>query len=456
MELDEVKEKIIEVISGNVPCVKDVSVSVIHGNKNCLGISFTPDFADRRLIEKQDDIVDSWKDIYEYEYNKANLERNNFDTDIWKSAFTRESIPEELMREWTVNTISRIQNLQPGVVLEIGCGTGLLALSIVKNVKKYIATDFSSTIIEKLNTYKTAHNIRNLELHVCTAAEFDSVGDLSSVDTVIMNSVIQYFPRAEYLSRVIESLSSSIENGKIFIGDIRDYFLLQRFYCDVIKNKYPNIPDDELLSKSQTAAKRESELFVAPDFFIDLYKQNKNITGIEILPKRGSAESEMNCYRYDVILYVGDEHRYNVVDSSSINFTQLSDNIFNNIVPSELPENFVIKNYPDIRKCKYDQSASGALSIENIESIAHKYGYNFYFCYSIDSKLRSRYMDLFFYKKNNVVFHNLYCNAETDRDSCNIPLELQISNMCIQCIKNELRKHVSESVLDMCIYMMQR
>ncbi len=455
MDLNKTKEKVIKVISDSVRCIKNVNVDFVNNDKVYLLISFSPDFTSEHLIKKQDDVVDSWKDIYEFEYNNVKLENNDFDTDIWKSTFTRENISKELMREWVANTVSRIRSLQPNIVLEIGCGVGLLLLQIVDYVKKYIATDFSSTIIEKLNTYKNACNIQNLELYVSSARDFRSISELCDVDTVIMNSVIQYFPSAKYLSGVICELSDYIKNGQIFVGDIRDYSLLQQFYYDVNKSKHPNLSYDELLSRSQIDARREGELFVSSDFFIDLYKQNKNITGIEILPKRGSVELEMNCYRYDVILYVGDNHNENIIDSSTIYFKELNKDVFKNVAFHELPENFVIKNYPDIRKCKNDQSIAELLTIENIESIAHKYDYNFYFCYSVDAKFRSHYMDLFFYRKDNIKFHNLYCNAETDNCCYNIPLEQQIFNTCIQHIKNELKKHLSEAELNACKYVMQ-
>lgn len=449
------KDSIVRIISEQVRCVKDVSVDFSSDDNRFL-IKFTPDFTYPAFICRENDIIGSWRDVYDYEYSSVTLEANNFDTGIWKSTFTGENIAKNLMQRWVTNTISRIKYLQPNIVLEIGCGTGLLALQLVKYVKKYIATDFSSTVIEKLGAYKNAHDIQNLELHVASAKDLDSIGDISCVDTVVLNSVAQYFPNEAYVSDLIGELVKRIKNCKIFFGDIRDYALMDQFYYDIAKSKFPNLSEEELLSREKTESKREGELFIAPEFFINIYKQNKNVSGLEILPKRGSGELEMNRYRYDAVLYVGSNFSEEFISSSNVSFGELKvEDIQNGILADGVPENFVIKNYPDLRK-NHQCGIEHLLSIEDFENIAHEGGYNLYFCYSVDAKYRSRCMDLFFYKDSRIRFWDLYKNAQTSDCCCNIPLEQQVFNICVQNIKNELQKHVSDEELSMCDYVMLR
>ena len=53
-------------------------------------------------------------------------------------------------------------------------------------------------------------------------------------DTVILNSVAQYFPSLHYLEQVIEQAIERIGiTGRIFLGDVRHYGLLDAFHLSV-------------------------------------------------------------------------------------------------------------------------------------------------------------------------------------------------------------------------------
>lgn len=61
--------------------------------------------------------------------NKINNEPVNRENAIlpgWNSSYSGEPIPQDQMQEWVSGTVSRIKELQPKNLLEIGCGTGLL------------------------------------------------------------------------------------------------------------------------------------------------------------------------------------------------------------------------------------------------------------------------------------------------------------------------------------------
>jgi len=54
------------------------------------------------------------------------------------------------------------------------------------------------------------------------------------VDTVILNSVVQYFPNIDYLRLVLERAVDLVSpGGRIFVGDVRPFGLLRVFHSSV-------------------------------------------------------------------------------------------------------------------------------------------------------------------------------------------------------------------------------
>ncbi|MHA4842640.1 amino acid adenylation domain-containing protein [Flavitalea antarctica] len=258
------------------------------------------------LYESQ---VKSWQEIYETEY-ALNPSGNNeeFDTDIWMDSFTGEQIPVDQMREWLADIVQVIMSQKPANLLEIGCGKGLIYFQLAGKLKKYIGTDFSpasiSHIRRTINKVTTKGGVT--ELRVCAAHEIiQSVPE--QVDTVLLNSIVQYFPGQGYLTDVIrKSLSLLGSKGRIIIGDVRDLRLLelfkgrmhlQKLHGTVSIQEFKWALDDEVLN--------EKELCLSPEYFYGLKVLFPEISHVEIKWKQGSYVNELSLYRYDVIIDVG-------------------------------------------------------------------------------------------------------------------------------------------------------
>ena len=127
---------------------------------------------------------------------------------------------------------------------------------------------------------------------------------------MILNSVAQYFPSIEYLLKVLEGAIESVEEGSIFVGDLRSLPLLKAFHTSVQLHQAPeSMPANQILAHVQHQVAQEEELVVDPAFFAALQNRIPRITGVEILLKRGRHRNEMSQFRYDVILRVGTESR---------------------------------------------------------------------------------------------------------------------------------------------------
>src|ERR1700739_4353965 len=125
------------------------------------------------------------------------------------------------MRVWVEETIARLRSLKPQRVLELGCGTGLLLSRLGAECESYLGMDFSGAVIRQLRAYvSTREDFRHVELHEGQARELSFLGD-NSVDLVILNSVVQYFPDVDYLLEVLrEAVRVTRKGGNVFVGDV--------------------------------------------------------------------------------------------------------------------------------------------------------------------------------------------------------------------------------------------
>ena len=126
-----------------------------------------------------------------------------FNTLGWNSSYTRQPIPAEQMHEWVESTVADILTLAPKRVCELGCGTGLLLMKIAPRCDHYTAVDFSAIVLERLREQlqQVPDLARRVDVVEGRAHSYQSL-DQNPVDTVVINSVVQYFPNISYLTNV--------------------------------------------------------------------------------------------------------------------------------------------------------------------------------------------------------------------------------------------------------------
>jgi amino acid adenylation domain-containing protein/thioester reductase-like protein/non-ribosomal peptide synthase protein (TIGR01720 family) len=262
------------------------------------------------------DIVEQWQHVYDDLYGteiagvpeNAGVEASEFGMDFrgWNSSYTGEPIPLEEMLEWRSATVDRITALQPRRVLEIGAGSGLVLSQIAPHCEQYVATDMSAVAIGNLaraleqvpTEWSDRVQLLTQPAHVTEALP------QQHFDTVILNSIVQYFPNAGYLANVIDSAMNLLApGGALFIGDVRNHTLQGAFRTAVALARSTTADTAEIRQRVQRATISESELMVAPEFFATWAADHPSVAGLDIEVKRGSADNELNRYRYDVIVY---------------------------------------------------------------------------------------------------------------------------------------------------------
>lgn len=224
----------------------------------------------------------------------------------WNSSYTGQPVPEVEMREYVGRTVERILALHPKRVMETGCGTGLLLFRIAPQCDEYCGTDFSPKALAYVRQQLANYNLPRVSLIQRAADDWREIKP-ESFDTVILNSVAQYFPDIDYLRRVLEGAVKAVApGGRIFIGDVRSLPLLEAFHASVeFHQTPPGLTRQQFRERVQSRVAREEELTVAPAFFHALRQHLPQITRVEVRLKPGRFHNEVTRFRYDVILEVG-------------------------------------------------------------------------------------------------------------------------------------------------------
>ncbi|MCV7397564.1 amino acid adenylation domain-containing protein, partial [Mycobacterium paraseoulense] len=251
--------------------------------------------------------VEEWQHLYDDLYGAEFGSRFGMDFRGWNSSYTGEPIPLEEMMEWRAATVDRIMALRPRRVLEIGAGSGLLLSQIAPECDQYVATDFSPVAIENLarSLEQSQFAWRDRVELLIQPAHVTGALPQEDFDTIIVNSVVQYFPNAGYLAEVIDhAMELLAPGGALFIGDIRNHALQGAFQTGIALSRSAESANaDEIRKRISHAMLGETELLLAPDFFTTWAVNNASADGLDIEVKRGVSDNELNRYRYDVVIH---------------------------------------------------------------------------------------------------------------------------------------------------------
>jgi amino acid adenylation domain-containing protein/thioester reductase-like protein len=284
-----------------------VREAVVVGHKDNSGeqslAAYVIPETEANLTEK----TQQWQQIWNqaYSYTPSNDDRT-FNTSGWNNSYTGLPTSEAEMADWVDCTVDRILSFQPQRILEIGCGTGLLLFRLVPHCQQYVGTDIAPEAIRYIEANLDDTNRDRVSLHCCAADNLAGI-ETAAFDTVVINSVIQYFPDMDYLVKVLTEIVRVVKpGGRIFVGDVRSLPLMKAFHTSVQLHQAPDaLPAAELQQRIQEKIDREQQMYIAPEFFMALQEDLPAISNVHALLKRGNVESELNRFRYDVVLEIG-------------------------------------------------------------------------------------------------------------------------------------------------------
>src|SRR6185436_1955665 len=186
---------------------------------------------------------------------------------------------------------------------------GMILFRVAPGCELYTGTDISGRALEYIDRQLgRLEGVRSrVKLLRRPAERFEGL-EAGCFDTVVLNSVAQYFPSADYLAEVLERAVDAVRPaGSIFLGDLRSLPLLDAFHASLeLFDVEPEMRLPDLRQRALVRGWHENELAVDPAFFAALQQRLPRIARVEVHPKRGRAHNELTGFRYQVVLRIGD------------------------------------------------------------------------------------------------------------------------------------------------------
>ncbi|MFD7033017.1 amino acid adenylation domain-containing protein [Streptomyces sp. NPDC059917] len=253
--------------------------------------------------------VEAWQEVYDSLYRDQDGTGGFWeDFGIWTSSYDGAPIPLAEMHEWREAAVTQVLRSRPRNVLELGVGNGLILSRLAPHCTAYWGTDFSAPAIDALRARIAVHEelADRVELRAQPADDTSGL-PRDFFDTIVVNSVAQYFPDAAYLSDVIRTaMDLLVPGGSLYLGDIRNLRLLRTMQAGVATAAAAGTAAaaDPSALRAQVDHKvdGEEELLLAPEFFTDLGRELADVGGVDIRLKRGTHGNELSRYRYEVVL----------------------------------------------------------------------------------------------------------------------------------------------------------
>ncbi|HET6705827.1 non-ribosomal peptide synthetase, partial [Amycolatopsis sp.] len=250
-------------------------------------------------------LVEDWLSTFQAQYHRAGTAAWGEDFDGWNNSVDGAPLPPADMREWRAAAVDQVLRLAPRRVLEVGVGSGLILSQVAPHCETYWGTDFSAATVDRLRAEVAARPELGgkVELRVRAADVVDGL-PAGFFDVIVLNSVIQYFPDAGYLTGVLTALTGLLApGGAIVVGDVRHRGLLRCLRTEVELHRSAHRDTGALRRAIEQGVLGERELLVDPEYFAALADRVPGLAGADIRLKRGSRRNELLRYRYEVVLF---------------------------------------------------------------------------------------------------------------------------------------------------------
>ncbi|MFC7728346.1 amino acid adenylation domain-containing protein [Actinomadura keratinilytica] len=270
----------------------------------------------RRDERRERDRLDEVKRVHELLYTAVGSGDGGLADGFagWNSTYDGEPIPLEEMREWRDATVERVLALRPRRVLEIGVGSGLILSAVAPHCESYWGTDLSEEAVAVLRRRAAADPALAGRVELRAQPAHDTGGlPRGHFDTIVVNSVVQYFPSADYLVRVLRSAVELLApGGSVFVGDVRDLRTLRCLRAAVEVARRGGHVEPSAVPRLRAAVEQavhwEGELLLDPDFFAALARTVDGVHRVDVRIKRARHHNELSRYRYDVVLGTRPRH----------------------------------------------------------------------------------------------------------------------------------------------------
>lgn len=260
--------------------------------------------ADRAAGERDRHIAE-WEQVWDQTYRETEPEDPVTHAVGWRSSFDGEAYSLNVMAQWANDICAQIRERPHARVAEIGAGTGMIALRLAPHTERYFATDVSAAAIDYLAG--VAENDPAMAALRCRAAPaHEAVAAIETpVDAIVINSVTQHLPDAQYLQDLLAACRDRLApGGQIFVGDVFHRDLAPRYFRRVAEASMPGAGEEAIAAEAARREALDQELRISPTWFVDVAE---SIGGLAVYPllERGDGGSEMAEFRYHAVFVSG-------------------------------------------------------------------------------------------------------------------------------------------------------
>ncbi|WP_051022594.1 class I SAM-dependent methyltransferase [Nocardia pneumoniae] len=253
--------------------------------------------------------LEHWRRVYEYVYSSEEL-RHGDDLDLsgWRASDTGAAFPREHMLEWIGHAVGLVRRGQPKIVLEIGCGSGLLVHRLYPSTRGYLGLDPAAPVVERLRARRLPGvSVLRAAAHELTTdqvgAALRALDPSGRPDCVVLNSVTQCFPDERYLTAVVDdALDAVAPGGTVVVGDIRNLLGARDFARWLELARDPGLSADDLARRAAARFDAEEELLCDPRLFARIARRHPRQVRVACYAKPMRDDTELTRYRYDVVL----------------------------------------------------------------------------------------------------------------------------------------------------------
>ncbi|TDQ50268.1 class I SAM-dependent methyltransferase [Actinorugispora endophytica] len=258
--------------------------------------------------------LDHWGELYDWTYTTAE-ENGPRDPDLsgWKASDTGLPLPAGHMAEWVERTVELVLESGPELVLELGCGTGLLARRLRERVRGYVGTDVAPSVVAGLAAEEwpgtafvraAAHETGTDRVRAALERVSEGAPD-ARPDCVLLNSVTQCFPDLGYLGSVVRDAIALVRpGGTVVVGDVRHAGLLDAYCHWVERAAAPDAEEGEVAARAAERAERDDELLFDPAALASIAAESPRRVRLGVRAKTMTADTELTRYRFDAVLTV--------------------------------------------------------------------------------------------------------------------------------------------------------
>ncbi|MEV0642088.1 class I SAM-dependent methyltransferase [Streptomyces sp. NPDC050619] len=254
-----------------------------------------------------------WAEVYEWVYETgADRHADDLDLSGWRSSDTGQPLPAAHMRDWVDRTVDLVLAQRPRRLLELGCGTGLLAHRLHTRLDGYVGTDVTEVAVARLHAASLPRTAfvraaaHEAQAPAVRQAMDQAFGPGVRPDCVLLNSVTQCFPDLGYLTAFLHhALAAVADGGTVIVGDIRHSGLLEDHFGRVERARDPEAADADIAARVASAVAGDEELSFAPEAVREILAAQPRNVRMSVHARTMAEDTELTRYRYDLVLHVG-------------------------------------------------------------------------------------------------------------------------------------------------------